>query len=135
MNKTTDLTFLKRLLESEGYTVELEYRFHPTRKWRYDLAIPAQMLALEVQGGLFNHGSHVRGAHLLREYEKLNEAAILGWRVMFCTPQEVKTGRAYTLLRRALAAATEMPRNRARTPNFELLGIKPGHQPPKPQSG
>lgn len=69
-----------------------EYRFHPTRKWRFDWAWPEQRVALEVQGGIFSSGRHVRGAALLKEYEKLNTAARLGWRVFYCTPAQLTNG-------------------------------------------
>ncbi len=64
-----------------------EYKFHPSRKWRFDLAWEAQRVALEVQGGLFVQGRHSRGAALLKEHEKLNAAAALGWRILYCTPK------------------------------------------------
>ena len=63
-----------------------EYRFHDTRKWRFDLAWPDSKLAVEVQGAIFTGGRHVRGAALVKEHEKLNAAAVLGWRVMFVQP-------------------------------------------------
>jgi len=66
-----------------------EYRFHETRKWRFDLAWPDYKLALEVQGGIFTRGRHVRGAAVLKEWEKLNTAAAMGWRVMYCQPQDL----------------------------------------------
>jgi hypothetical protein len=66
-----------------------EFRFSPPRRWRFDYAWPEQQLALEVQGGLFTRGRHTRGAALLKEHEKLNAAATLGWRVLYCTPGEV----------------------------------------------
>jgi hypothetical protein len=28
---------------------------------------------------------------LVKEYEKMNAAAALGWRVLYCTPQEIGT--------------------------------------------
>lgn len=68
---------------------EFEYQFHPSRKWRFDLAWPHFKVALEAQGGIFSGGGHTRGAALLKEYEKLNEAARLGWRVIFVQPREV----------------------------------------------
>jgi hypothetical protein len=63
-----------------------EYRFAPPRRWRFDVAWPGQV-ALEIQGGLFVQGRHSRGAALLKEHEKLNAAAALGYRVLFCTPK------------------------------------------------
>lgn len=88
-----------------------EYRFHPERKWRFDYAwlpvdcipnVSEAMVALEVQGGLFVNGRHSRGAALLKEHEKLNEAAALGWRVLFCTPQTLCHLSTIDLIRRAL---------------------------------
>jgi hypothetical protein len=79
-----------------------ELRFAPPRKWRFDYAWPEQKLALEVQGGLFSNGRHVRGAALLREYEKLNAAAVRGWRVMFTTPQDMANGNAVLLVEQGL---------------------------------
>lgn len=81
---------------------ESEHRFHATRKWRFDFAWPAHKVALEVQGGIFTGGRHTRGAALLREHEKLNAAAIAGWRVLFCTPAQVRNGEATKLIALAI---------------------------------
>lgn len=70
-----------------------EYRFAPPRRWRFDFCWPNHRLALEVQGGLWTRGRHTRGAALLKEHEKLNTAAAMGYRVLFCTPDDVRTGR------------------------------------------
>jgi hypothetical protein len=83
-----------------------ELRFAPPRKWRFDYAWPEQKLALEVQGGLFSNGRHVRGAALLREHEKLNAAAALGWRVLYTTPQDISNGNAAVLVEQCLKAVT-----------------------------
>lgn len=82
-----------------------EYRFAPPRRWRFDFAWPDQRVALEIQGGLFSRGRHVRGAALLKEHEKLNESAALGWRVVFATPQNVYEPHVLSRLRRALEDA------------------------------
>jgi hypothetical protein len=63
-----------------------ELMFAPPRRWRFDFAWIDEKVALEIQGGLFVQGRHTRGAALLREHEKLNAAAALGWRVLFCSP-------------------------------------------------
>lgn len=68
---------------------EFEYFFHPERKWRWDVCWPHARVALEVQGGIFVQGRHSRGAAMLKEFEKLNHAAMLGWRVLFVTPQQL----------------------------------------------
>lgn len=78
-----------------------ECQFHPTRRWRFDMLFEG-WLAVEVQGGLFVEGRHVRGAALLREHEKLNEAVCLGYSVLFVTPDQVGSGEAWALVARAL---------------------------------
>jgi hypothetical protein len=66
-----------------------EYKFHDTRKWRFDFAWPDSKVALEVQGGIFSGGRHTRGPALLKEMEKLNMAARTGWKVLYCIPQNL----------------------------------------------
>lgn len=57
-----------------------EYRFHPVRRWRFDFAWPSHKLALECDGGQWTRhgGRHARDS----DREKLNAAAVLGWRVL-----------------------------------------------------
>lgn len=93
------------LLKEHGVPLpEPEYRFHPQRRWRFDAAWPAAKLALEQDGGIFTGGRHVRGAALLEEHRKMNEAAILGWRVLRTTPSKLLTMETVDMVRRALAA-------------------------------
>jgi len=70
--------------------VVTEHVFHPTRKWRFDYAIPSVKIACEYHGiasfvgkkGQSGHGS-ITG--LTRDCEKFNQADILGWRVLSFT--------------------------------------------------
>lgn len=81
-----------------------EYAFAaPARKWRFDHAWIDAKVALEIQGGLFRGGRHVRGAALLKEHEKLNAAAIAGWRLLYCSPKELETGEIFNTIKAALA--------------------------------
>ena len=80
-----------------------EYRFHETRRWRFDLAWPAKRIACEVDGGGFVGGRHTRGMGLERDCEKANEAAIEGWRVLRVTPRQINTGAAIDWISRMLA--------------------------------
>lgn len=68
-----------------------EHRFHPTRKWQLDLAWPDRRVCVEVQGGIWTGGRHTRGAAMLKEWEKLNELAGLGWRVLYVQPKDLCT--------------------------------------------
>jgi hypothetical protein len=100
--------------ESDGIPAPVfEHRFHPVRKWRFDVAWPDRRLAVEIQGGLFKGrtcpecgnragGRHNRAAAMLREFEKLNAAAVLGWRVLYFTPEAIRTRAAMDLIRASL---------------------------------
>ena len=81
---------------------EPEYQFHPRRKWRFDFAWPDRGIALEIDGGTWISGRHNRGSGFLRDMEKLREAAILGWRVLRCTPKEFENGVGLELVLRAV---------------------------------
>ena len=74
------------------------------RRWRFDYAFPLQMVALEIEGGLWVNGRHSRGSGQIADLEKYSEAAIMGWRVLYATPDEVRSGVALDRVRRALGA-------------------------------
>ena len=80
----------------------LELPFCEGRKWRFDLAWPSLKIALEIEGGIYSGGRHVRPEGFLSDMEKYNEAAALGWRVFRTTPQLIQRGNAVTLLGRIL---------------------------------
>lgn len=82
---------------------EREYRFHPVRKWRFDLAYPDLELAIECDGGTFSGGRHVRGAGYQRDAEKGNAAVALGWRVLHYTGAMIRSGEAAREIAEALA--------------------------------
>ena len=89
-----------QLVLSKCATPTYEHRFHPTRKWRFDVAVPDWMLAVEVDGGGFVQGRHSRGTGLEKDAEKFAEAAILGWTVLRVTPRHVKSGQAIGWIQR-----------------------------------
>lgn len=76
-------TVLKKVLEQEtGHEVVLEKQFHPDRKWRFDMAIPDLLVAIELEGGVWTRGRHTRGAGFLKDVEKYNAGTVLGWRIL-----------------------------------------------------
>ena len=79
-----------------------EYQFHPKRKWRFDYAWPVHKLAMEVDGGIWSGGRHVTGSGRLADMEKQSEAAILGYRILYVTPEQVRNGAALDYIQRAL---------------------------------
>lgn len=66
-----------------------EFKFHPTRKWRFDFAWPDKLLAVEFDGAIWTQGRHTRGAGYLEDMHKLNAAVLLGWSVLRFAPDEV----------------------------------------------
>ncbi len=79
-----------------------EFIFSLPRKWRFDWAWPKHGLALEVEGGIWTGGRHNRGAGFLGDIEKYNRAAILGWKVLRCTPAQLNSGTIFETIKAAL---------------------------------
>lgn len=80
-----------------------ELQFHPTRKWAFDFAWKAERVALEIDGAIWTQGRHTRGSGRLGDMEKQSEAAALGWRIIYRTPQNLYSDETADLIRRALA--------------------------------
>ena len=71
------------------YNIEIptpEYKFHTTRKWRFDYCWINKKIVLEVEGGVWTNGRHTRGSGFIKDMEKYNNAALLGYRIIKCTP-------------------------------------------------
>lgn len=88
-----------------------EYRFHPVRRWRFDLALVAQWVGIEIDGGGFvggrdpsgaGHGRHARGTGQREDMEKYGEALKLGWIVVRCMPEHVRRGQALSWVEAAV---------------------------------
>lgn len=75
--------WLPQVLKKEGLSgFESEFKYHPTRKFRFDWAWPELKLAMEIEGGIFSGGRHTRGAGFLKDLEKYNFAIEYGWSVL-----------------------------------------------------
>jgi len=94
------LAFQLKACGLSGFVRELQ--FHPTRKWRIDIAFPAQRLAIEVDGGIATGGRHVRIAGVLADCEKTCHLAIEGWRLIRVATIQVKSGEALSWIEQAL---------------------------------
>ena len=81
-------------LRSERIPFVPEYRFHPTRKWRFDFAIPHLKIAIECEGGVYSGGRHTRGKGFEEDCVKYNEAIVLGWDVVRFSSGMIKSGKA-----------------------------------------
>ena len=59
-----------------------EHRFHETRQWRFDIAIPAMKIAIEYEGIMSRKSRHTTVTGYTKDCEKYNAATIAGWRVL-----------------------------------------------------
>jgi hypothetical protein len=82
-----------------------EYRFHPVRKWRFDLAYPDLLIAVECEGGTYSGGRHVKPQGFEGDCEKYDEAELMGWMVLRFTGNMIHDGRAIRYIQRAVKNA------------------------------
>lgn len=102
-NEPTRDMFSALVEKTIGRECVLEFRFHPTRKWRFDYAIPSARVAIEIDGGLFlNRGRHSGGVGQLNDFEKFNEASTYGWRILHFTPEQRYTAATLDVIRRTV---------------------------------
>lgn len=81
-----------------------EYAFAQSigRRWRFDWAWPSLKLAVEQEGGVWTKGRHTRGAGFVKDLEKYNRAAELGWRLLRFTPEQIDNGMALDVVERII---------------------------------
>lgn len=82
-----------------------ELRFAPPRRWRFDMALPTYLIAIEVEGGLFSGGRHTRGAGALADMEKYNAATVRGWRLLRFAPSQLKGSAWLAVVKEAIASS------------------------------
>ncbi|EII3125394.1 hypothetical protein [Vibrio parahaemolyticus] len=99
-----------------------ELKFHPKRRWRFDFAWEEHKIAVEIEGGTYNHGReqidsrsgkkvtqksrHLTPTGFHEDCVKYGEAAILGWCVLRVDAKMVKDGSALAMLERAIQDKT-----------------------------
>jgi len=99
-NLELDLMTHLRAHKIVGYT--MEYRFHPTRRWRFDFCWILKGIAVEVEGGTWSGGRHTTGAGFEKDCEKYNEAMLMGFRIFRFTGAMIRDGRAINTILEAL---------------------------------
>jgi very-short-patch-repair endonuclease len=72
------------------------------RQWRFDFCWPAAMLAVEIEGGIYQGGWHTNATGLKRDIEKGNAAVMLGWRVLRFHGDQVRSGEAVATIKQAI---------------------------------
>lgn len=81
---------------------ERQYHYARPRKLRADFAWPEHRLLVEVHGGIWARQAHGSIVGILADIDRLNEATMHSWRVLWVTPDTVKDGSALALIERAL---------------------------------
>lgn len=94
--------FLLQIMD-ENISIPLhEYRFHTTRRWRFDYAWINQKVAVEIEGGVWLQGRHNRPTGFIRDCEKYNAAQEMGWRVFRYTRETLEDWSAIKQIKRVL---------------------------------
>lgn len=84
-----------------------EHIFHPVRKWRFDYAFPDAKIALEVEGGVYTGGRHIRPKGFLGDVDKYNAASVMGWRVLRVVPDKLRTFATVEMIKEAMSYGKE----------------------------
>jgi very-short-patch-repair endonuclease len=94
------MNVFQQLCKSAGLPVpETEYRFYSKRQWRADFAWPDKKLILEVEGGAWTGGRHTRGSGYIKDLEKYNTMAMLGYRLIRVVPKSLHSVATLDLIR------------------------------------
>lgn len=90
MRSPTETLFELLLREAGIDGFETEYRFAPPhmQAWRFDFCWPSLMLAVEVDGGTRLPGGGRHNSD--NDRVKINNAVLLGWRVLRFSTQQVE---------------------------------------------
>ncbi|MCA9340809.1 MAG: hypothetical protein KDA17_07885, partial [Candidatus Saccharibacteria bacterium] len=75
--------------------------------WRFDLAWPEKMIAVECEGGIHSNGRHVRGKGYEGDLHKYNAAMLLGWSVARFSGGMIKNGKAIDTVAVLLSGPSE----------------------------
>ena len=82
--KTRENVFTEILDLCREYEVEAvqEYKFHPKRKWRFDIAAPSIKVAFEFEGIMSDKSRHTNVVGYSKDAVKYANAQQLGWIVL-----------------------------------------------------
>lgn len=93
------------LLKHEGLPIpKRQFRFCD-RLWKFDFAWPDLKVVVDVQGGIWSRGAHVRGRGYINDCEKKNQATLMGYRVLYVCANHIENGMAIEWIKKALYMA------------------------------
>ena len=75
------------------------------RKYAFDFTWPEFMVAVEIEGGVYTSGRHVRPQGFEGDMRKYNEATYQGWRVYRFSGVMVSNGEALSFISKVLGLA------------------------------
>jgi very-short-patch-repair endonuclease len=100
---------LEQELEFQLYAAHLdegmvrEFMFlKPRRRYRADFAWPELKLLVEVEGGVYSGGRHVRGKGFTEDLHRSNLAQLENYMILRFTGEQIKSGLALDLIERAI---------------------------------
>lgn len=76
------LIHIKKVLEANGIEYATEYQFAKPRKFRFDIAIPEIMVAVEYEGLMSKKSRHTTIKGYTNDCSKYNLSSILGWKTL-----------------------------------------------------
>lgn len=85
-----------------GLIPESEFKFCEDRRWRFDFCFPEEMVGVEIEGAVWTSGRHTRGSGYVKDMEKYNTAALLGYRVLRFSTEMVNSGIAIDFVEKIL---------------------------------
>lgn len=90
-NKTKDMvSLICNRLSKENIIYKREHKFLKNRKFRFDIALLKDKIAIEYEGGIYNNGRHIRSYGYIKDIEKYNLAVLNGWKLLRYTINDFK---------------------------------------------
>ena len=74
-----------REIVGDGPGIRKRIKAAGLQDWRFDFAWVDEKVALEMDGGIWTQGAHVRGGHYESDRKKYNAAQVNGWIVLTFT--------------------------------------------------
>ena len=88
-NRYADVIIVAWLREHKIPAPEVEYEYARPRRFRADYAWVEQRLLLEVEGGIYTRQAHGSISGILNDIERSQQAAMHGYRVFKCQPDDL----------------------------------------------
>lgn len=86
-----ELKAITRIRTAKLPEPESEFAFAYPRRWRFDFAYPDFKIGIELEGGLWIQGRHTSPQGFIKDMDKYNAAALLGWRVLRYSHENLDT--------------------------------------------